>query len=86
MKQWRKKILCKKIEKIALFSFEMANRALKRYYLERFYNKWKHRKFFRLKQLCFTWLVVTKDGKIHKFRTSRQALRFVNRRKGEVLK
>jgi hypothetical protein len=40
MKQWKKKILCKKANKIAIFSFEFADLFLKRYYLENFYQKW----------------------------------------------
>ena len=85
MKQWRKKILCKKAGKIAHFSFEMADRFLERYYLERFYDKWRYRKFFHLKQLSFTLFIMSKDGSIHKFRTKKQALRFINKRR-EVLK
>lgn len=41
MKQWRKRILCKKAAKLALISFEMAEIFLKRHYIDSFFDKWK---------------------------------------------
>lgn len=87
MKQWRKKLLCKKAEKLALISFEIADLFLKRHHIEGFFMKWSKSKFQHLKKYSFVWCIETKDGKIHKFKTFEQASRFMNNanRKG-VLK
>ena len=78
MKQWRKKILCKKAEKLALISFEMSDIFLKRNYIDGFFDKWSNSKFHNLRKYSFVWCIETKDGKIHRFKTFEQASRFMN--------
>ena len=80
MKQWRKNLLCKKAEKLALISYELADLFLKRNYLESFFDKWSATsKFQHLRKYSFIWCIETVDGKIHKFKTFKQASRFMNK-------
>ena len=47
MKDRRKQRLCKKADKIAIFSFECAQIFLDRYYLNKFYDEWTRREMKR---------------------------------------
>lgn len=44
MKQWKKFIICKKAYRVAIFSFELADKILARYHLDNFFDEWARRK------------------------------------------